>query len=100
MAEQKAEQDATQWESGTEQKPDNMATEVVRHAQDMTNDVMRHVPQAAGDVAQHAQDLTGEFAQHSRVAADDVIRETPILMGHVWDHIVGWFKVDKDEETK
>lgn len=95
MAEQKADEGARGREAGPEQGSGTMAAELMRHTQDMTNDVLHHAPKAASDLAQHAQNLGGDFAQHSRVAAGDVRRETPILMGHLKENILGWFKTEE-----
>ncbi|WP_080800267.1 hypothetical protein [Arabiibacter massiliensis] len=62
---------------------DPHAAEVLRHAQDMTDDVRRHLPQAAADVATHVERIPDEVRHHSQEAVEDVRRETPILIEHV-----------------
>lgn len=78
----------------------DMAAEVLRHAQDMTDDIFRHGPEAAGDVKAHVQDMTGDVLHHSRVAAGDVKRETPVLIGHFWETLGDLFGSGKDESEK
>lgn len=92
MADQAADASARGRQGGFEQGSGTAVAEVMRHAQDMTNDVLQHVPRAAGDVARQAQGLGSEVAAHSRTAAEDVLRETPILMGHLKENILGWFR--------
>lgn len=70
MANQTTVETTRERESGTEQDSGVESVEVMRHAQDMTNDVLYHMPKAAGDV----------------------LRETPILMGHLKENILGWFR--------
>ena len=67
MANQTTVEPTRERESGTEQDSGVESVEVMRHAQDMTNDVLYHMPKAAGD-------------------------ETPILMGHLKENILGWFR--------
>lgn len=100
MAEQRTDQEPAQKAPIEDEDGSDMAAEILRHAQDMTSDIFRHGPEAAGDVKTHVQDMTDDVLHHSRVAAGDVKRETPVLMGHVWDHIVDWFKVDKPEDKQ
>lgn len=78
----------------------DMAADMLRHAQDMTSEVFRHGPEAAGDVLAHAQDMTDDVLHHSRVAAGDVKRETPILIGHVWETLGDLFGTGKGDADK
>lgn len=75
--------------------PEGMAAEMLVHAQDMTNEVLLHAPRIASDVATHAQGITDEVLHHSQIAAGDVRRETPILMGHLWETLGEMFWPDK-----
>ena len=100
MAEQKTSSEPVEQASLEQSDNPDMASEMLRHAQDMTSEVFRHGPEAAGDVLAHAQDMTDDVLHHSRVAAGDVKRETPILIGHVWETFGDLFGTGKDDADK